>query len=121
MTKSNIVKLSETLLSRVMEVYGRSKYYSEPPYLSVDDSPYSDASDPNIKGEFVFNDNEIVVYWKNIEHPEELARTIIHEYQHYLQSPRWFARYYSMGHTYDSHPYEVHAYSAEENWKLILN
>ena len=120
LTKRQIQRLSNILLGRVIERYGLSKYYTETPYLLLDDSPYADAKDPNAKGAFIFEDNELVVYWQNIENEEELARTIVHEYQHCLQSPRWFTRYYTMGYTYDTHPYEVQAYSEEENWKEVL-
>ena len=54
--------------------------------------------------------NEITIYYKNIASLEELIRTIIHEYQHYLQSPSWMTRYYNMGYDYSDHPYELAAY-----------
>lgn len=40
-----------------------------------------------------------------------LAKTIIHEYVHYLQPVQgsWYERYYKT-HGYDDHPYEIEAY-----------
>lgn len=121
MKKSEVQRLSNEVFVKVVERYGDSRYQPSTPYLVLESSPYADAKDPNAKGVFDFDDNEIVVYWKNMDTVEELVRTVVHEYQHYLQSPRWFARYYTMGHTYESHPYEVKAYAEEENWKSILN
>ena len=50
---------------------------------------------------------------------EDLVRTLIHEYQHYLQSPAWMTRYYNMGCDYHTHPYEVIAYAKENEYKLF--
>ena len=51
---------------------------------------------------------------------KHIVQTLIHEYQHYLQSPRWFQRYYNMGYRYDNHPYEVSALNEEKNYKRFL-
>ena len=48
-----------------------------------------------------------------------VIQTLIHEYIHYLQSPIWFKRYYSMGHDYVSHPYEKEAISYEKRLQVI--
>ena len=50
---------------------------------------------------------------------EHIIQTLVHEYQHYLQSPSWFKRYYDMGYGYNDHPYEVQAYAEEKNWELF--
>jgi hypothetical protein len=50
---------------------------------------------------------------------EHIIQTLVHEYQHYLQSPSWFKRYYDMGYHYGNHPYEVQAYGEEKNWELF--
>ena len=69
------------------------------------------------EGEFVSEDNEIIIYSKNITSKSDLAKTIVHEYAHYLQSPVWMTRYYTMGHTYRTHPYEKQAFLLEDlNW-----
>ena len=59
--------------------------------------------------------NSIVVYYPKVEDAKHLAEIIIHEYQHYLQSPSWMTRYYRMGYRYDNHPYEVAALKEEKN------
>ncbi len=119
MKKKEVLELSTQYLDKVIKHYGESKFYSTTPYLSVENSKYSDTQDSYIKGEFCHVLNEITIYWKNILSEEELFRTLIHEYVHYLQSPTWMTRYYKKGYRYDTHPYEVQAYREEQNWKII--
>ena len=117
MNKHEIETLSELYFNMISDYYGMSRYHATLPYLSVEDSRYSDGEDKETKGEYCSLHNEIVIYWKNIEDEESLIRTITHEYQHYLQSPTWFTRYYKQGYSYNDHPYEVQALEEEENWK----
>tara|TARA_R110000868_G_scaffold302923_3_gene563475 strand:+ start:183 stop:554 length:372 start_codon:yes stop_codon:yes gene_type:complete len=113
-TKQDIANLAEKYIKTVEEYYGESNHQETTPYVYIGDCDFTD-----VKGEFCHIINEITVYWENIGSLEELIRVIVHEYQHYLQSPSWMTRYYKMGHTYESHPYEVAAYAEEENWKKI--
>ena len=116
MDKNQIIEISTKVLDEVIQHYGLSKHQNHTPYLVIDDTPYSDADDKDLIGEYCSMMNELVVYWKNIKDTESLIRTIVHEYQHYLQSPTWMSRYYNMGYGYSNHPYEVAAYKEEENW-----
>jgi hypothetical protein len=111
----DIVEFTEKYYYIVEQKYGNSKHHTHTPYIYICDEPVQD----DIKGEYCFLFNEITVYIQNIHSHEELVRVLIHEYQHYLQSPSWMTRYYKMGHTYDTHPYEVAAYKEEENWYNI--
>ena len=95
--------LIQTITSYSQEV---TTFFNDPD-KKVDDELY---------GEYCFMMNEITLYWKNIKNIELLTRTIVHEYQHYLQSPSWFTRYYNMGYNYNDHPYEVKAFNEEETW-----
>jgi hypothetical protein len=117
MTKEKVTRLSNDIFKQISRDYGHSKYHQTLPYLSIEDSPYSDADDPDCFGEYDRDENELVVYWKNIHSREDLIRTIIHEYQHYLQSPIWYSRYWTMGYGYVDHPYEVSARKVEEMWE----
>jgi len=117
MTKEEVTNKSTEIIEKVSEHYGYSKYQKSLPYLLIENSPYSDADDPDCFGEYDKDENELTIYWKNIDSIEVLIRTIIHEYQHYLQSPAWFTRYYNNGHGYNTHPYELAAIKAEESWK----
>lgn len=121
MEKSTVESLSKLYLSEVEKIYGLSKYQECTPYLSVEDSPYSEGTDKDLIAEYIYQDNEIVIYWKNIKDEESLIRSILHEYKHYLQSPTWMKRYYKQGYSYSDHPYEIAAYAEEENWNKFLN
>lgn len=116
MTKQLVTDISENLLPKLAEWYGFSKYHNSLPYLLIEDSPYSDADDPDCFGEYDKDENELIIYWKNINHIDVLIKTMIHEYQHYLQSKSWFTRYYNMGYDYNTHPYEIAATKAEQQW-----
>lgn len=119
MTKKDITNIVNVYYDKICKHYGYSKYQESFPYLSIEDSPYSDADEPNLIGEYCSDENELIVYWKNIKSIEELVRTLIHEYQHYLQSPAWMTRYYNMGCDYHNHPYEVIAYTKETEYNLF--
>jgi hypothetical protein len=120
MDKEIVENLSELYLIKISEHYGFSKFQECTPYLSVDDSPYSEGNDKDLIAEYCSSSNEIIVYWKNIKDEESLIRSLVHEYQHYLQSPAWMQRYYKQGYSYSDHPYEIAAYKEEENWEKFL-
>jgi hypothetical protein len=119
MTKKEIEKLAVQYLRKCEDLLGESKYYDHTPYLSLESSPLADDYDRETIGEFVSDENEIIIYFKNVKSKEELARTIVHEYAHYLQSPIWLTRYNNT-HFYDDNPYEFEAFLTEDlYWKLI--
>ena len=113
-TRKQIIQYVEKCIGEVENHYGRSKHQQTFPYISLSRDIVDD-----IKGEYCYMFNEITIYYRNIVSLEELIRTVIHEYQHYLQSPSWMTRYYRMGYDYSNHPYEVAAYNEEENWEVI--
>jgi len=117
MTRKEIQQVTEEVYNKVIEKYGESKYHNHLPYVAIEDTPYSDEEVPkDLYGEYCSMLNEITLYWKNIPSLEVLIRTLVHEYQHYLQSPSWMKRYYTMGYNYNDHPYEVAAFNEEEKW-----
>jgi len=120
MTKRDITNSVHTYFDKIISHYGESKFQSDTPWLVIEDSPYSDADDLDLIGEYCSMHNELVVYWKNIKSTEDLIKTLIHEYQHYLQSPAWMTRYYKMGYDYNNHPYETIAYKREKDYKLFI-
>ena len=69
--------------------------------------------------EYEYETNTIYLYYTQMNSEEDVVRTLIHEYQHYLQSPTWMKRYYTMGYEYDNHPYEVAAIEAEEDYEMF--
>jgi hypothetical protein len=122
MDKEVVEVLSDIYLKKIAEQYGYSKFHKTTPYLSIEGSPYSEGNDKELIAEFCSISNEIIVYWRNIKDEESLIRSLVHEYQHYLQSPSWMQRYYKQGYSYTDHPYEIQAYKEEENWnKFLIN
>lgn len=113
-TREELVEMTTKYYKVVEDFYGHSKHHDCTPYIHLNDEDKED-----IKGEYCYILNEIAIYYNNIHSEEELIRTLIHEYQHYLQSPSWMTRYYRQGYTYDNHPYEIEALEEEENWYKI--
>jgi len=123
----------EGRLSEVAKYYGNSKFQSTLPYLEIitsneiyayddelDSTHSAKSEDADLKGWYESMDNTLTIVIDNIKDIEDLVRTIVHEYQHYLQSPLWMKRYYTMGYDYSDHPYEVAAYAEEDNYKIFM-
>ena len=120
MNKESIKSLAESTFEKLVNYYGYSKHQKSTPFLMIEDSPYSDGPDEDCIGEYCRVFNELIIYWKNIKNSDELIKTLVHEYQHYLQSPTWMTRYYNMGYYYSNHPYELAAYKEETNFKMFI-
>jgi hypothetical protein len=107
---------ADKLLDWCVDKYGMSKYHDDIPWLDFNQD------DLGIMGEYQADSNTVIIYPDYIKSYDDLVETIIHEFQHYLQSPMWFERYYNMGHSYDTHPYEIYAETISSNdKKLLLN
>ena len=108
-----MTEITGQILDALVQHYGKSKYYDFIPDIFISDE------DSILSGEFR-PDWEMIVLYRNalLYGPEELATVINHEYIHYLQSPTWLTRY---GNTYDyyNNPYEVEAYTREEEWRNL--
>ena len=68
-------------------------------------------------GEYDWNNNKIYIYTSRMKCEEDIIRSLIHECVHSTQNKLLFDIYYEFGYNYDTHPYEVKARNAEENWK----
>ena len=64
---------------------------------------------------------KIYLYTSRLHSVEDVIRALIHECVHSTQSKVKFDAYYLCGETYDTHPYEIQARNAEEEWKIYLN
>ena len=58
----------------------------------------------------------IYIYTSQMFSEEDIIRSLIHECVHSTQLKVLFDKYYEVGETYDTHPYEIEARKAEENW-----
>lgn len=129
MNKQEVRKIVEEVFPLVEKTYGFSKFFECTPYVEYETSIYSrlageeddsNLGEENPDAEFDSLDNSIIIYYPKMEDREHVIKTLVHEYQHYLQSPSWMKRYYNMGYRYDNHPYEVAAYKEEDNWQNIF-
>lgn len=125
MKLKSVQKIVKEVLPKIQDFYGISNHHDEFPYIIYDESIYDIQSSKKkekeeTQAEFIFDDNEIVIYYPQMKSKKHIIQTLIHEYQHYLQSPSWFTRYYNMGYNYNDHPYEVFAYNEEKNWKMFV-
>ena len=68
-------------------------------------------------GEYDWSKNKIYLYTSRMYSEEDIIRSLIHECVHSTQSKLLFDKYYEIGETYDTHPYEIEARNAEENWR----
>ena len=128
MTLQEVKKVIEEVYPKIEAHYGYSKFTPEcTPYVETHYNIYARHSEePEAQGEqdgchaeYDRLDNSIVVYYPNMVSRKHIIETLVHEYQHYLQSPSWMKRYYDMGYKYDNHPYEIAAYKEEKNWKVF--
>lgn len=119
------LKVSKVLAQEIFDwciiKYGKSKYFDDYPELEF----------VRTKGFFgTFNDNDNVIEINIAKHLAtkrwhtmfrrvgELTKTIIHEYQHYLQSPIHAERF-SKKYAYEDNPYEKTAEMIAERDYLI--
>ena len=129
MNKEEIQLIINEVYPKIEKYYGYSKYHNCTPYVELHHNIYirltGEAYDEDIlsetecnpDAEFDRQENTIVIYWPKMVSKKWLIQTLVHEYQHYLQSPIWMKRYYNMGYDYNTHPYEVAATKAESDWK----
>ena len=71
--------------------------------------------------EYDWDTNKIYIYTSRMNSVEDITRSLIHECVHSRQLKCTFDSFYENGHTYDTHPYEIQAKSAEEEWEIYLN
>lgn len=88
------------VFSLVSERLGKSRFHKRYPVFAYE-------SDEDDYGYYYPEDNEIIISDKALESREQLLRTVLHEYTHYLQDPWELSELTS----------EDEAYAAEEQWK----
>ena len=124
MTKNKVQEIINEVLPKIENYYGFSKFQECTPYVELHKNIYEKYSgeegatgdEDGCHAEYCSDMNEITVYYPNMKSKKMVIQTLIHEYIHYLQSPIWFKRYYTMGHDYVSHPYEKEAISYEKDY-----
>ena len=128
MTLKRVEEIIKEVYPKIEKHYGFSKFnLNQTPYVEThyniyarySGEPEAEGTESGCHAEYDRTDNSIVVYYPNMKSRKHIIQTLVHEYQHYLQSPSWMKRYYDMGHDYNTHPYEVAAYAEESNWKIF--
>ena len=70
--------------------------------------------------EYDWNKDKIYIYTSKMKCEEDIIRSLIHECVHSTQLKVLFDKYYEVGETYDTHPYEIAARKAENSWYKYL-
>ena len=117
-TKKEFEDIGEKVIDWCIDEFGLSKHYEHYPYIEID----IDEEDYSLMGEFIGDNNEIIIYLNAINNIDDFINTIIHEYIHYTQSPSWYTRYLNNLTLNEAiknkHPYEIEADEvAINNWK----
>ena len=73
------------------------------------------------QAEYDWSNNTIYIYTSRMMCDEDIIRSLIHECVHSTQLESIFNELYKVGETYDTHPYEIQARNAEEEWEIYLN
>ena len=119
-SKKELEDIGNKVIDWCVDEFGLSKYYEHYPYIEID------MDEVDLMGEFVGDNNEIIVYPNAMDNMDDFISTVIHEYSHYLQRLSWYTRYINMGYEGVDNPYEMIAETiAIDNRKLckkeILN
>lgn len=115
--------LSKEIHKWCINRYGRSKFIKEYPKLRVYQKARLNKKQEKIAGEYNATNNTISVFLGCIKDTEDLIKTIIHEYIHYLQPIEScyedLMTYYG---DYRKHPLEVEAWEiAYKDYKECVN
>ena len=112
-SKKELEDIGDKVIDWCIDEFGLSKYYEHYPYIEID------MDEVDLMGEFVGDNNEIIVYPNAMDNMDDFISTVIHEYSHYLQRLSWYTRYINMGYEGVDNPYEMIAETiAINNWKL---
>jgi hypothetical protein len=116
---SELKKIVYDVISWCEIEYGYSKFQNFLVDFELDNEELENEKEYfyQILAEYDDDDNLIIVYYKKIRKTTDLIKSIIHEYQHYLQSPSWYS-IYDRKYGYYNNPYEKRAEEiAERDFK----
>lgn len=122
-----IKEIVQQVFPKIELKYGYSKFAECTPYIEYEESIYANSleeddvelTEQNPDAEYDYITNSIILYYPRLKNKKQVIQALIHEYQHYLQSPSWMTRYYKMGYDYNNHPYELAATTEEKNWNKL--
>ena len=108
-SKKELEDIGKKIIDWCITEFGLSKHYEHYPYIEID------MDEINLMGEFIGDNNEIIIYPNAMENMDDFVSTVIHEYTHYLQRLSWYTRYINMGYESTNNPYEMIAETAAVN------
>ena len=131
MTKEEVQQIVDYAYPKIVSYYGKGKLPIPPIELHVDIIARLSGI-PDMRGEesetskaqYEEDTNKIYIYYPNMENEEDVLRSLIHEYTHYLQvkdiedreeRSALFDKYKAM-YDYDTAPTEIEAKKNEEDW-----
>jgi hypothetical protein len=135
MRKRECRSIVDRVYPKIKEHYGESKFSSASLSLSPPPPPKVDYHynicaritgeliseiEINPAADFECETGTIWIYYPVATDEEWVIRTLLHEYQHYLQDAEEMRRLYELGHTYEDHPFEIEAIKAEEEWRRFI-
>ena len=126
MTKDQVQSIISHAYPLIQKYYGKGKL-SIPKIDTSHKNTYAmHSGEPEAQGEHdatsiaEYYKGVIYLYLPNIPNEEELLRSIIHEYTHYLQNITPLkTSVANQRYTYENNPYEQEAHANEENWKMF--
>ena len=128
MTVDEIQDIIDYAYPRIKNYYGKGKL--DYPKIELWNDIYARLSgDPEARGEASKSSKAefdvdraietgktyIYIYFPNVKDEEDLLRSLIHEYTHYLQDLTKFKEF-RRRFSYDKDPYEMQAKKAEKDW-----
>lgn len=101
------------LWSLIIYLKGRSKYKKDFPELYFFYGSKRERNKNLTFGEYYNEGNTIKIWCGPHIDFKDLASTMLHEYEHYLQFWPWYTRYKNM-YSYENNPYEIRAKESEK-------
>jgi len=101
------------LWSLIIYLKGKSKYKKDFPELYFFYGSKRERNKNLTFGEYSNEGNTIKIWCGPHTDFKDLASTMLHEYEHYLQFWPWYTRYKSM-YSYENNPYEIRAKESEK-------
>ena len=122
-----IQEIVDRIYPNIVNKLGPSKYFDKPPTVELWKDIYARVSgiegmegehSASSKAQFDEDVNIIYVYYPNMEDVEDVIKSLLHEYTHYLQDPD--EREENRKDGYDLDPDEIASAKAELKWKDYL-
>jgi len=128
MTQDEIIEILNTAYPKVQDLILKSKLTSEPPTQSIPsielhrdiyarlsgDEEQRGEHSTTSKAQYDNETNIIYIYYPNMEDLEDILRSLVHEYTHYLQNITPLKKKMDSVDGYDKSPYEQEAHKNED-------